>query len=66
MRDTMGSSKSSCDDISPLGTPSSTVVSTLVRALSFSESESVQLSWVDIRRSKEMRELVNTGEVDGR
>ena len=54
MRDTMGSSRSSVDVISPLGIPSSTFVSTSVGALSSSESESDQLSWADISRSKEM------------
>jgi hypothetical protein len=44
MRDTIGSSRSSCNAMSPLGIPSSTVVSTSVRALSFSESESDPLS----------------------
>ena len=52
MRDTIGSTRSSVDVISPLGIPSSTMVSTSIRALSFSESESDQLSWADILGSK--------------
>lgn len=61
MRDTIGSSISSVDIISPLGIPSSTAVSTSVRALPFSESESDQLSLADISGSKGTRELVSIG-----
>lgn len=59
MRDTIGSPKSSIDVISPLGIPSSTAVSTSVRPLSFSESESTQVSLADISGSKGTRELVS-------
>jgi len=59
MRDTMGSPRSSIDVISPLGIPSSTAVSTSVRALSLSESESEQLLWAGILESKGTRELVS-------
>jgi len=59
MRDTMGSPRSSIDVIPPLGIPSSTAVSTSVRALSLSESESEQLLWAGILGSKGTRELVS-------
>ena len=66
MRDTIGSPRSSVDVISPLGIPSSTAVSTSVRALSFSESESNQLPLADILGSKGTRELVSIGVQNGR
>ena len=59
MRDTMGSPRSSIDVISSLGIPSSTAVSTPVRALSSSESESDQLLWADILGSRGTRERVS-------
>ncbi len=61
MRDTIGSPISPVDVISPLGIPSSTAVSTSVRALPFSESESDQSSLADISVSKGTRELVSIG-----
>ena len=66
MRETIGSPRSSIDVISPLGIPSSTAVSTSVRRLSFSESESNESSLADILGSKGTRELVSIGVQNGR